>query len=186
MKRKLLFFVLLATALNGWAQGSNIGMGGSDDGVASILERLNIVEKKNEAFNIFLNTTVAYEEPFEAGEQSGFHGRYMRFEARGFLDKHWSYRFRYQLNKTWERQDDGFSNSLNIMMVNYQITDRLRMTGGKFALSMGGFEYDENAIQVLDYSDFNSHMNSLQIGAEVSYDIGKRQLIQLDISNCNN
>jgi hypothetical protein len=90
------------------------------------------------------------------------------------------------LNKTWERQDDGFSNSLNIMMVNYQITDRLRMTGGKFALSMGGFEYDENAIQVLDYSDFNSHMNSLQIGAEVSYDIGKRQLIQLDISNCNN
>jgi hypothetical protein len=161
-------------------------MGGSDDGVASILERLNIVEKKNEAFNIFLNTTVAYEEPFEAGEQSGFHGRYMRFEARGFLDKHWSYRFRYQLNKTWERQDDGFSNSLNIMMVNYQITDRLRMTGGKFALSMGGFEYDENAIQVLDYSDFNSHMNSLQIGAEVSYDIGKRQLIQLDVSNCNN
>ena len=161
MKRKLLFFVLLATALNGWAQGSNIGMGGSDDGVASILERLNIVEKKNEAFNIFLNTTVAYEEPFEAGEQSGFHGRYMRFEARGFLDKHWSYRFRYQLNKTWERQDDGFSNSLNIMMVNYQITDRLRMTGGKFALSMGGFEYDENAIQVLDYSDFCSHMNTL-------------------------
>ena len=75
MKRKLLFFVLLAAALNGWAQGSNIGMGGSDDGVASILERLNIVEKKNEAFNIFLNTTVAYEEPFEAGVQSGFHGR---------------------------------------------------------------------------------------------------------------
>jgi hypothetical protein len=129
---------------------------------------------------------VSYEEPFEKEEQSGFHGRYMRFEARGFLDKHWSYRFRYQLNKTWERQDDGFSNSLNIMMVNYQITDRLRVTGGKFALSMGGFEYDENAIQVLDYSDFCSHMNTLQIGAEVSYDIGKRQLIQLDVSNCNN
>ena len=186
MKRKLLFFVLLVAVLDGWAQGGNIGMGGSDDGVASILERLNIVERKNEAFNIFLNTTVSYEEPFEKEEQSGFHGRYMRFEARGFLDKHWSYRFRYQLNKTLERQDDGFSNSLNIMMVNYQITDRLRVTGGKFALSMGGFEYDENAIQVLDYSDFCSHMNTLQIGAEVSYDIGKRQLIQLDVSNCNN
>ena len=186
MKRKLLFLVLLVAVLDGWAQGGNIGMGGSDDGVASILERLNIVERKNEAFNIFLNTTVSYEEPFEKAEQSGFHGRYMRFEARGFLDKHWSYRFRYQLNKTWERQDDGFSNSLNIMMVNYQITDRLRVTGGKFALSMGGFEYDENAIQVLDYSDFCSHMNTLQIGAEVSYDIGKRQLIQLDVSNCNN
>ena len=186
MKRKLLFFVLLVAVLDGWAQGGNIGMGGSDDGVASILERLNIVERKNEAFNIFLNTTVSYEEPFEKDEQSGFHGRYMRFEARGILDKHWSYRFRYQLNKTWERQDDGFSNSLNIMMVNYQITDRLRVTGGKFALSMGGFEYDENAIQVLDYSDFCSHMNTLQIGAEVSYDVGKRQLIQLDVSNCNN
>lgn len=99
VKRKLLVFVLLAAALNGWAQGSNVGMGGLDEGVASILERLNVVEKKNEAFNIFLNTTVSYEEPFEKGEQSGFHGRYMRFEARGFLDKHWSYRFRYRLKR---------------------------------------------------------------------------------------
>lgn len=29
-------------------------------------------------------------------------------------------------------------------------------------VGMGGFEYDENAIQVLDYSDFNSHLSTLQ------------------------
>lgn len=60
------------------------------------------------------------------------------------------------------------------MMVNYQINKRLRVTGGKWAVSMGGFEYDANAIQVLDYSDFNKYLNTSLIGAEVSYDIGQR------------
>ena len=161
-------------------------MGGLDEGVASILEKLNVMQKKNDAFNIFLNTSMAYEEHFGHIKQGGFKGRNMRFEARGFLDEHWSYRLRYKLNKTWEEQSDGFANSLDIMMVNYQINDRLKVTGGKKALSMGGFEYDANAIQVLDYSDFNNYLSTSLIGVEFSYDLGQRQLIQLDISNTNN
>ena len=63
-KKLLLTFVLCLTAICGWAQGDNVGMGGRDEGVASILEKLNVMQKKNEAFNIFLNTSVAYEENF--------------------------------------------------------------------------------------------------------------------------
>ena len=185
-KRLLLTWALTITVLSGWAQGDNVGMGGRDEGIASILERLDVMKKKNDAFNIFLNTNIAYEEELGHDGQGEFKGRHLRFEARGFLDNHWSYRFRYQLTKTWEKQDDGFANSLDIMMVNYQINKRLRVTGGKWAVSMGGFEYDANAIQVLDYSDFNKYLNTSLIGAEVSYDIGQRQLIQLDISNTNN
>ena len=187
MKKRLwLILILCLKIITCWAQGDNVGMGGRDEGVASILEKLNVMQKKNEAFNIFLNTSMAYEEHFGHDGQSGFNGRQMRFEARGFLDQHWSYRLRYKLNKTWQQQSDGFANSLDIMMVNYQINDRLRITGGKKALSMGGFEYDENAIQVLEYSDFNNYLSTSLIGLEVSYDIGHRQLIQLDISNTNN
>ena len=51
---------------------------------------------------------------------------------------------------------------------------------------MGGFEYDANAIQVLEYSDFNNYLSTSLIGVEVGYDIGHRQLIQLDVSNTNN
>lgn len=185
-KKLLLTFVLCLTAIYGWAQGDNVGMGGRDEGVASILEKLNVMQKKNEAFNIFLNTSVAYEENFGHNQQSGFNGRQMRFEARGFLDEHWSYRFRYKMTSSWEKQSDGFANSLNIMMVNYQVNKRFRVTGGKKGLSMGGFEYDMNAIQVLGYSDFNDCLSTSLIGAEFSYDIGHRQLIQLDISNSNN
>ena len=185
-KKLLLTFAFVLAVMNGWAQGDNVGMGGRDEGVASILEKLDVMKKKNDAFNIFLNTSMAYEEHFGHDQESGFKGRQMRFEARGFLDKHWSYRFRYKLNNYWEKQDDGFSNNLDIMMVNYQINDRFKITGGKKALSMGGFEYDANAIQVLDYSDFNDCLSTSLIGVEFSYDIGKQQLIQLDISNTNN
>ena len=185
-KRLLLAFVFALTVMSSWAQGDNVGMGGRDEGVASILEKLDVMKKKNDAFNIFLNTSMAYEEHLGRHQESGFKGRQMRFEARGFLDEHWSYRFRYKLNNSWEKQDDGFSNNLDIMMVNYQISKRFRVTGGKRAISMGGFEYDANAIQVLDYSDFNDCLSTSLIGLELSYDIGEQQLIQFDVSNTNN
>ena len=100
-KRLLLAFVFALTVMSSWAQGDNVGMGGRDEGVASILEKLDVMKKKNDAFNIFLNTSMAYEEHLGRHQESGFKGRQMRFEARGFLDEHWSYRFRYKLNNSW-------------------------------------------------------------------------------------
>lgn len=173
-------------AVSGWAQGDNTGMGGRDEGVASILEKLNVIEKKNEAFNIFLNTSMAYEEHFGNDGDGGFKGRRLRFEARGFLDEHWSYRFRFKFDGQWQKQDDGLSNCLNIMMVNYQVNKRLRLKGGKQGLGMGGFEYDTNAIQVLDYSDFNANFSTSLIGLELAYDVSKGQEISLAVSNSNN
>lgn len=46
-KRLLLTWALTITVLSGWAQGDNIGMGGRDEGIASILERLDVMKKKN-------------------------------------------------------------------------------------------------------------------------------------------
>ena len=165
--------ILVMAAANGWAQGANTGMGGLDEGVASILEKLKVMDKKNDAFNIFLNTNMAYEENFGDNADCGFKGRRLRFEARGFLDEHWSYRLRFKFEGSWQKQDDGLSNSLDIMMVNYQVNKRLRLKVGKQALGMGGFEYDANAIQVLDYSDFNENFNTSLIGMEVAYDVSK-------------
>ena len=173
-------------AASGWAQGANTGMGGRDEGVASILEKLKVMDKKNDAFNIFLNTNMAYEENLGSNPDGGFKGRHLRFEARGFLDEHWSYRLRFKFESPWEKQDDGLSNSLDILMVNYQVNKRLRLKAGKQALGMGGFEYDANAIQVLDYSDFNANFNTSLIGMEVAYDVAKGQEISLAVSNANN
>ena len=50
-----MMLTLCLGVVNGWAQGDNVGMGGLDEGVASILEKLNVMQKKNDAFNIFLN-----------------------------------------------------------------------------------------------------------------------------------
>ena len=40
------------------------------------------------------------------------------------------------------------------MQVNYRINDRWRLTAGKKELSLGGYEFDYNPIQVIEYSDF--------------------------------
>ena len=186
ISRLWLTVALVTAALSCRAQGANTGMGGRDEGVASILAKLKVMDQKNDAFNIFLNTSTAYEEHLGSDGNGGFKGRRLRFEARGFLDEHWSYRFRFKFDSSWQTQDDGLSNSLDIMMVNYQVNKRLRLKGGKQALGMGGFEYDANAIQVLDYSDFNENFNTSLIGMELAYDVSKGQEISLAVSNSNN
>ena len=48
-----LFLCLPLTAL---AQGNNTGMGGEDDDTPSIAERVLKLEKKTDAFNLYLNS----------------------------------------------------------------------------------------------------------------------------------
>ena len=45
-----LMAVLVMAAANSWAQGANTGMGGRDEGVASILAKLKVMDQKNDAF----------------------------------------------------------------------------------------------------------------------------------------
>lgn len=42
------------------AQGTNSRLGGNDEGVTSLSERLLKVEKKSDAFNVFLNMHTSY------------------------------------------------------------------------------------------------------------------------------
>ena len=51
-----LFLCLPLTAL---AQGNNTGMGGEDDETPSIAERVLKLEKKTDAFNLYLNFAAA-------------------------------------------------------------------------------------------------------------------------------
>jgi len=138
--------------------------------VTSLSERLLKVEKHSDAFNVFLNMHASYQERFNGDEEGGsFKGRQLRLEMKGTFDDHWSYRFRYRLNRPGEQQDDNFSNNIDFMQVNYKVNDHWRLTAGKKELSLGGFEFDYNPIQVIEYSDFVNGLAEFHVGAQVAF-----------------
>lgn len=169
------------------AQGNNSGQGGDDKSIQSLASRLLHLENQSEAFNLFLNLHTSYQERFDGDNAGGsLKGRQLRLEMKGNLDDHWSYRLRYRLNRPGEQQDDNFSNNIDFMQVNYRINDRWRLTFGKKELNLGGYEFDYNPIQVLEYSEFMDALAEFHLSAQVAYTIAKGHDLQLEVFNSNN
>jgi len=163
---------MICAALGMQAQGNNSGLGGNDEGVESLAERVLGLEKKNDMFNVYFNYTASARTDDEQGPwQSGFKAKELRFEITGRLTDRISYRFRHRLNKTNAAQKiDNFAKATDMMFVSYRLPgDKVELTGGKVCQMWGGFEYDENPMYIYQYSDFGEYMDIFFGGAHVSY-----------------
>lgn len=62
IKRWAAAAMAMAAVVSAQAQGNEGGQGGNDEGIVSISERLLHVEKKSDAFNVFMNLNTSYQE----------------------------------------------------------------------------------------------------------------------------
>ena len=179
--------VMACCSIKSYSQGNTTGLGNEHENTQSLAERVLNLEKKSDAINIYMNTQVAYQERFNGEDRGGsFVGRNLRFEMLGKLTDRWSYRFRYRLNRPGEHQDDNFSNNIDIMSVNYKATDRLTVSAGKHGVALGGFQYDINPIQVLEFCDWLCGIDGFHMGVHAGYDLGKNNTLMLGLYNTNN
>ncbi|WP_443865650.1 porin [Leyella stercorea] len=177
------FFVSLGAA----AQGNNTLMGGNDDGVQSIAERITKLEKKHDAFNVYVNFagSVRAEHDSRTDEwDSKFANRQLRLEIKGTINDKLFYRLRHRLNKSSAgRSLDNFAKATDIMMVGYNINDKFTIAGGKLAQLWGGYEFDENPIYVYEYSDVVGNMGDFMTGVMASYHPTPSHEIAVEVSN---
>ena len=151
------------------AQGNTLGLGTDSENTLSLAERIFKLEKKTEAISIYFNTHVSFQDRFN-GDDSGasFVGRQLRFEMLGNITKHWGYRFRYRLNRPGVQQSDNFSNNIDFMMIRYKFNDRFELTAGKEGVALGGYQYDDNPIQVLEFCDWLTGIDGFHLGMQGS------------------
>lgn len=169
------------------AQGTTSGLGREDESSQSLAERVLKLEKKSDAVNVYLNTHVSYQERFNGDTQGGsFVGRQLRLEMLGTLTDRWSYRMRYRMNRPGEQQDDNFSNNIDIMMVQYRVNERLTLQGGKLGAALGGYQYDTNPIQVLEFCDYLTGIDGFHLGVHAGYKVAKDNTVMLGVYNTNN
>ncbi len=175
------------SVMNLSAQGNTMGMGNENEQIQSLSERILKLEKKSDAINVYLNLKSSYEERFNGDDKGGsFVGNQLRFEMQGNLNEHWSYRLRYRLNRPGEQQSDNFSNNIDIMMAQYKFNDRWSVAGGKLGVAFGGYQYDANPIDVLEFCDFLCGIDGFHVGAHVSYAANKNNTFTLGVYNVNN
>lgn len=187
MKRILTTAVALFLSLVASAQGNNTLIGGNDGDVQSLSERLLKLEKKHQAFNLYINFAASEqtEHNSKTGEWSAkFACRQLRIEMKGNITDKLFYRLRHSLNKSAEGKSlDNFAKATDIMMVGYKINDKVTVAGGKLAQIWGGYEFDENPIYVYEFSDIVNNMGDFLAGAMVSYRPVPNHELAFEVSN---
>ena len=188
MKQLILFSAMLAVTLTANAQGGNTRMGGNDGDYQSLAERVAKIEKKNDMFNVYFNYAAsAQASSYDDEWTSHFANKQMRLEIKGNLTDKLFYRLRHRLNKSnAAKGEDNFAKATDIMMVGYNLNDKLSLMGGKMCQIWGGFEFDENPMYIYQYSDMVDNMDNFMAGFVASYKPVPTQEIAVEVSNANN
>ena len=188
MKQLILFSAMLAVTLTANAQGGKTRMGGNDGDYQSLAERVAKIEKKNDMFNVYFNYAAsAQASSYDDEWTSHFANKQMRLEIKGNLTDKLFYRLRHRMNKSnAAKGEDNFAKATDIMMVGYNLNDKLSLMGGKMCQIWGGFEFDENPMYIYQYSDMVDNMDNFMAGFVASYKPVPTQEIAVEVSNANN
>lgn len=190
MKRILLSSLLLGAAITMNAQADDNHSYGADDGrFKSLAEEVAKIEKHNDMFNVYFNYAASFRAEQDADKEWGtrFANKQLRLEIKGNITDHLYYRFRHRLNKANNAQsNDNFAKATDIMMVGYKFNDKWKVEAGKMCQIWGGFEFDENPMQIYQYSDMVDYMDNFMAGVTVSYKPIPTQEIAVEISDARN
>lgn len=158
----------------------------------SLFERVSKIEKKSDRFNLLLNMHGAFDAKFNDGGDGfsggNFYMRQLRIEAKGKVNSWLSYRWRQRLNRdnAGGGMIDNLPNSIDIAGIGINATDKFSIFVGKQCAAYGGFEFDQNPIEIYQYSDIIDYMSNFMSGITFAYDFNPNQQLQFQILNSLN
>lgn len=186
---KLTYTLTALFPLFSLAQGNNTGYGGDKQNKpVSLMERVLKLEKKQDAFNVYLNFSGAGGVELSGGNRkTGFACKQLRLEIKGNLTDHLYYRLRHRLNKAnYAAEEDNFAKATDYMMVGYRLNEKWTIQAGKMCQYWGGYEFDANPMYIYQYSDMVDNLDSPKAGLVVMYKPIPSQELVVEVSNSRN
>ncbi|MCR5710107.1 MAG: OprO/OprP family phosphate-selective porin [Bacteroidales bacterium] len=124
-----------------------------------------------------------YQETVDGVYSSQVVGEYLNFQMMGHVTPKISYRIRQRLNKKVFDERNMF-NATDFMYVDWQATERWSFLAGKYAVLIGGYEYDAAPIDVYYYSQFcNNIYQAFTFGGMARFKIAENQLLVAQVCN---
>lgn len=156
-------------------------------GTALTATSQTLIPNNTEVFKLSLETHGSYNEALSGeAERDRFLLNNFKVEATGTVTPWLSYAYRQVLcyQNEWVRAN-GFGSYIENAWVNFRLSDRLSITAGKQDAAWGGFEYDEYAYKIYDYSDMNEWMDCYFTGVGISYKPSETQEVCFQVTNGN-
>ena len=183
MKKILLFGMTLCVALSANAQQDKDASAGEE----SLFEKVTKIEKKQDNFHFLLNLNNSFDVNQADGDfqNAKFNMRQIRIEAKGNINKTFSFRWRQRLNRNNSPAPDGIDNmptsSIDVAGIGVKTSDVFSMFLGKQCAAYGGIEFDLNPIEIYEYSDMVDYMSNFLTGANFQFQLNPNHQLQLQV-----
>ena len=183
MKKSILFGMMLCMALTANAQQDKDASAGEE----SLFEKVTKIEKKQDNFHFLLNMNNSFDVNQGDGDfqNAKFNMRQLRIEAKGNINKTFSFRWRQRLNRNNSPAPDGLDNmpasSIDVAGIGVKTSDVFSMFLGKQCAAYGGIEFDLNPIEIYEYSDMVDYMSNFLTGANFQFQLNPNHQLQLQV-----
>lgn len=179
MKKFLFSAVLVTLSVFSYAQTT-----GNEE--KTIVERITKLEKKTDAFNVYINSRMAFNGYLNRREEAvGFKIEDLRINIGGNIGKNVYYQYRQSLNRGTDGSGnvDNLNASINIAGVGVRACDKFSIFVGRQFVAYGGYEFDYAPMDVYEYSEFINNITSFLTGIDFSYKPIKNQEIRFQVTN---
>ena len=181
--KKILLLTLLFVPLTMNAQQDKDASAGEE----SLFEKVTKIEKKQDNFHFLLNLNNSFDVNQADGDfqNAKFNMRQIRIEAKGNINKTFSFRWRQRLNRNNSPAPDGIDNmptsSIDVAGIGVKTSDVFSMFLGKQCVAYGGIEFDLNPIEIYEYSDMVDYMSNFLTGANFQFQLNPNHQLQLQV-----
>ena len=181
--KKILLLTLLFVPTTIMAQQDKDASAGEE----SLFEKVTKIEKKQDNFHFLLNLNNSFDVNQGDGEfqNAKFNMRQIRIEAKGNINKTFSFRWRQRLNRNNSPAPDGIDNmpasSIDVAGIGIKTSDVFSMFLGKQCAAYGGMEFDLNPIEIYEYSDMVDYMSNFLTGANFQFQLNPNHQLQLQV-----
>lgn len=123
--------------------------------------------------NIEIGGRVDYQREYHSSEciddNCGFKGKFLMLRVKGNITDKISYNYRQRLNEL--HSDKSFFDGTDYLTIKYRFNRKWDITGGKFAINFGTYEYQRDPMEAYISSEFFTMIPCYRFGAEVGYNI---------------
>lgn len=128
-------------------------------------------EGQDELVRLKMQTRIDYQREYVDGnavhDNSGFKGKYFMLLLDGKISDHFSYAYRQRLNK--DNPDQSFFDATDWAYLTYQPDHHWSFSAGKQPVSVGGYEYDSNPVDIYYASEYWNSIPCFQFGVTAAY-----------------
>ena len=163
----------------------------TDNKQMSLAERISSSAKQTEKFQLLLHTKGSLNGEFSDGNfnQAAFKMDQLRVEIKGMFENNIYYRFQQRLTPTDDplrSYIDNLTLKLDYAGLGYKFNDKWKVFAGKMCAAYGGFQFDDNPINVYQYSSITENMIAFLTGIDFTYNLTPDNEFRFQVLNGRN